>query len=240
MIAAVTASGHLFAQDVSQISSVQYWIDDNHTAATVGSDMEFDVDCSSLSPGLHTIHYRVADEQGKYSSLYSHGFLKVATPQAATKIEQLQYWWDDALDNAVTNQYTAEEFTLLTEGLPNGLHSLKYRVKDDTGKWSALKCHYFFKGEALEDANIVSYTYWWNDLYDKAVTTALETPAKTFELDEDFTVPEEARTGFAGHYTARLNIVVTDNRGCTALLSSDVKYPDNDAPATEISMPTSM
>lgn len=234
LIAAVAVSGQIHAQDTSGIKSVQYWIDENHTSAKVGSEMEFDVDCSALSQGSHTLHYRFADDDGKYSPLYSHSFMKITVPAKPTKVSTLQYWWDDMTSNAVTAPYSGEDFVLSTTALTNGLHSLKYRVKDDTGRWSALLCHYFYKNEVADSARIVSYSYWWNDLADKTTTAILETPAATFVLDEDFTVPEEAKTGYAGHYTATLNVVFTDNRGRTAFSSTNVKYPDNDAPATDI------
>ncbi len=47
-------------------------------------------------------------------------------------------------------------------------------------------------------------------------------------------MPEEARTDFAGHYTATLNLIFTDNHGRSRYLSSDIEYPDNDAPVTDI------
>lgn len=234
VIAAVTGVWQLMGQDNAQIASIQYWLDDSYTAATVSSALEFDIDCSTLPPGLHTLHYRVADSQGRYTPLQEHGFFKMAPSAAASKIESLQYWWDDMCANAVTAPYGAEEFVLPTSALPYGLHSLKYRVRDDAGRWSDLKSHYFYKGEPRNPARIVSYTWWWNDMKDHQTLRTLETPAKTFELDEDFTVPEEARTGFAGHYTATLNIVLRDNLGHAVYITSDVKYPDNDAPVTDI------
>lgn len=233
MVAAVWCFSPLLADD-AQIASVEYWIDDNHASATTSTAMEFDVNCAMLPEGLHTLHYRVADSEGRYSALQEHGFYKLPVINKATKVESLQYWWDDMHDNAVIAPYTADQFVLSTNALPYGLHSLKYRVRDDAGRWSDLQSHYFYKGEALDSARIVSYSYWWNDLADKVVTKALATPAATFALDEDMTVPDEARTGYAGHYTATLNIAVTDNRGRVAFVQTNVAYPDNDSPVTDI------
>lgn len=230
------AGGYLYnhAEEPLDVASIQYWIDNNHSDATVTPTTEFDVDCSSLSPGMHILHYRVSDTNGRYSPLQEHGFCKIPVIEKATKVESLQYWWDDMHSNAITAPYTEQEFVLSTNALPYGLHSLKYRVKDNAGKWSQLHTSYFYKGATLDSARIVSYSYWWNDLKDKKITKEVETPGVNFELDEDFTVPAEAQTRYAGHYTATLNIVVTDNRGRSILFSSDVEYPDNDAPVTDI------
>lgn len=234
MIVAVLCCPRVFADENITISSIQYWIDENHTAATVCSMTEFDLDCSILSPGMHTLNYRVSDSNGKNSALHQHSFMKLTSPTKATNIASLQYWWDDMHNNAVISPYSEDQFILSTDALPVGLHSLKYRVTDDTGRWSEVRSHFFYKGEARDSVRIESYSYWWNDLKDSMITKRLDTYAATFELDEDFTVPEDARTGFAGHYTATLNIIVTDNHGYTAFLATNVTYPDNDAPVTDI------
>lgn len=233
LVATVWCFSPVLADDV-KVESVEYWIDNNHASSTTSTAMEFDVNCASLPVGLHTLHYRVADSNGRYSALQEHGFYKLPTVNEATKVESLQYWWDDMHANAVIAPYTADQFVLSTNALPYGLHSLKYRVKDDTGRWSELKSHYFYKGEALNSARIVSYSYWWNDLTENVTTRVLDNPEITFELDEDFTVPHDARTGYAGHYTATLYIAFSDNRGHTAFMSTNVTYPDNDAPVTDI------
>lgn len=234
LIAVVLSVCQLFADENVSISSIQYWIDENHTAAMVSSSTEFDLDCSKLTTGLHTLNYRVLDNEGNYSALFQHSFLKQEPGPAHTDVVTLQYWWDDMHDNAVDAPYSSEEFVLSTDALPYGLHSLKYRVKDNTGAWSDLRTHYFYKGEPVDSARIVSYSYWWNDLNDKMVEKQLNTPAVSFDIDEDFTVPEEARTSYAGHYVATLNIIITDNHGRSVYLTEKVKYPDNDAPTTDI------
>lgn len=233
MVTALWCFISLFADDV-QITSVEYWIDDNHNSLNISSAMEFDVNCVTLPEGLHTLHYRVADCNGRYSTLQEHVFYKLPRVNKATKVDSLQYWWDDMFENGVIAPYTTDQFVLYTNALPYGLHSLKYRVKDDTGRWSELKSHYFYKGETLDSARIVSYSYWWNDLTENTITRVLDNPSITFELDDNFIVPHNARTGYAGHYTATLNFVFTDNRGHSALLSTNVIYPDNDAPVTDI------
>lgn len=158
----------------------------------------------------------------------------VSSPDNAG-IESLQYWWDDMYREAVTIPYTDEQFVLSANHLHPGMHSLKYRVKDNAGRWSELRIQYFYKGAATgtEDARIVSYSYWWNDLIDQIVTIKLDEPVETFELDSDLTMPVEAQTQYAGYCTATLNLIVTDSRGHSAILSYDINY-DNDAPVTTI------
>lgn len=215
------------------ILTIQYWID-NDSIATTESNNEFAIDCSALREGLHLLHCRVKDSAGRYSQLHEYGFLKAAKEIVSDSIQSLQYWWDNMKDNAVIAPYTSSEFSLSTNALPYGLHSLNYRVQDNVGRWSESKSHYFYKGEVLDSARIVSYSYWWNDLTEEVTTKELESPAVSLIIEDDLTVPQNARTGYAGHYTATLNISVTDNRGRVAFISSDVEYPDSDAPTTDI------
>lgn len=219
-----------------KIDYLQYWLDDKlENAVTIPyTPDQFVVSANSLPTGMHTLHYRVADSEGRYSALQEHGFYKLPSDKSSEKIDSLQYWWDDMHQNAVTAPYSPDQFVLSTNALPYGLHSLKYRVKDDIGRWSDLHSHYFYNAGAADTAKIVSYTYWWNDLEDKAVTTTLSTPAAIFTIDEGMSVPEEARTSYAGHYTATLTITFTDNRGRMTYVSANVAYPDNEAPVTDI------
>ena len=231
---AVSFVGSIFANEEKKIDSVQYWIDNQQDAVTVSSITEFTINCSDLTPGLHTLNYRIMDTNGNYSALQCHGFYKADVAQVAFQIKSLQYWWDDNIEGAVVADYTADEFVLSTDEMKQGLHSLKYRVLDDTGRWSDLRSHYFYKEEPRDSANIVSYTYWWNDLKDLAITKDFESPTAAVEIDEALQVPDEARTNYAGHYTATLNLVVADNHGRTSYLSTNVTYPDNDAPVSDI------
>lgn len=303
LIAVVVGIPKLFSQDSLQVSTIHYWLDDNHATAKVSSVMEFDVDCKALSPGyhvlhyrvgdnkggysalrpygfvkvnpapqatgigqlqywwdnknqdavetaytsetfllatdslrpgFHTLHYRAKDDQGRYSTLMEHGFLKTATPKAATEIDYIQYWWNDCHKDAVLCPYSDESFILSTDTLKYGLHSLNFRVKDNADNWTSTNTKYFYKGEVPDSARIVSYSYWWNDIKDKIVTRPLDTPVPSFMIDEDLNVPYDARTSYAGHYTAALNIVITDNHGRTTYTSANVEYPDTDAPVTDI------
>lgn len=141
------------------VLSLQWWID-NDSIAKIENSTEFAIDCTALHDGMHLLHCRIKDSADRYSQLYEYGFLKIAENAKADSIQSLQYWWDDLKDNAVTAPYTSQEFTLSTNALPYGLHSLRYRVQDNVGRWSELRSHYFYKGEVLDSALIVKYSYW--------------------------------------------------------------------------------
>lgn len=218
------------------IEHLQYWWDNRHPDALerAYTSETLVLATDSLKPGFHTLHYRVKDDQGQYSALMEHGFLKAASPATATEIDSLQYWWDSTDEKAHMSQYSDESFILSTDSLNIGLHSFNFRVKDNADNWSATNTKYFYKGESVDSARMVSYSYWWNDIKDKTVTRPLDVPATSLLIDEDLNVPYEARTSHAGHYTATLHIVLTDNHGRSIYTSANVEYPDTDAPVTDI------
>lgn len=221
----------------SKIESIQYWWDASQDASVLinYTENELDLNTEGLKEGLHSFNYRVKDDTGVWSEVKNYHFYKVNTDaKVATEIVSIQYWWDDLNENVSEIPYSTEEILAYTDALLSGLHSFNIRVKDDAGEWSEIKSYYFYKGDTISEAEIISYSYWWNDLKESTVTVELETPAKEFEFGEDLKIPEEAKTNYAGHYTATFNFKVTDNRGIVAFTTCDITYPDNDAPTSII------
>ena len=79
-----------------------------------------------------------------------------------------QYWISgDGYDSAVTGSVDGEnvEFTLGTDGLSQGIHSLNFRVQDSEGVWSALQSWLFYVEErkANEAVEVTEGEYWIDD-----------------------------------------------------------------------------
>lgn len=79
-----------------------------------------------------------------------------------------QYWISgDGYDSAVTGSVDGEnvEFTLGTDGLSQGIHSLNFRVQDSEGVWSALQSWLFYVDErkANEAVEVTEGEYWIDD-----------------------------------------------------------------------------
>lgn len=59
----------------------EYWIDNNEKQeiAIDNDQIAFALDASKVNEGMHTLNYRVKDNEGKYSPLQTWIFLKMPT-----------------------------------------------------------------------------------------------------------------------------------------------------------------
>jgi hypothetical protein len=90
-----------------KVVKAEYWIDNgNRQETNVSSDeVTFAVDASNMSEGLHTLNFRVKDNEGMYSPLQTWIFYNNTAPKA-TKIVWYKYWWNNYEDKAVKETLT--------------------------------------------------------------------------------------------------------------------------------------
>ena len=109
---------------------------------------------------------------------------------AQNKIKSYQYWFDDQYAGAVkTNITPTIYFTFSTQintpGLLNGLHVFHIKFWDDSARASVTNSSYFYKSQGLVTANIISYQYWFDDVFNNAITQPLPAAA-TYSLNSLF------------------------------------------------------
>jgi hypothetical protein len=179
----------------SSISAVQYWFDENYGAAIVqnisGSVVNFNqlLNTAALATGLHVIHIRFKDLQGRWSSPLTHFFYKMplsASPDNV--ITSWQYWIDDAFGARVTHTVAANNVLVLSQmidmnAVANGLHAISIRMKDNKGYWSSPLTQFFYKTPTVSAIGntINKVQYWFDNDYPSAVTQMV-TPQKESSL----------------------------------------------------------
>ncbi len=105
--------------------------------------MELNLDVAHLSCGRHTLHYRIFDQQGKYSSVHSHSFFHLA--HSAQRQFVLHYWFDhNAQSTAQVRLTEGEAVTLSVSHLKEGRHTLHYFVEHGVASRSATVNHSFW------------------------------------------------------------------------------------------------
>lgn len=173
----VAASPALFPH----IAAAEYFIDTDPgpgagvpISITEGQDISFSFDAAltGIPDGFHKLYVRVRDAQGNYSLRQPHIFLKYATPApTAPQIVKAEYYidTDPGLGAATPVPVTAGQdivfsFAAVINSLPDGLHRLVLRCKDEKGVWSNAAMQCFFKSAVPVNpaAPIVAAEYFLN------------------------------------------------------------------------------
>ena len=217
----------------TKIVQGEYWIDNSEKQdINVSNDqIALTLDVSKLNEGMHTLSYRVKDNEGKYSPLQTWIFFKNALHDTSVKNKtaSIEYWFDDKSN--VLQSYIASNdtinFSVDATPLKSGLHTLNYRVKDILGNYSRIHSWAFFK-TVLKPTKISWYKYWWNNNEDKAIKENVENDNAEFIFNKELTIPMYAMTdGFSNNSIARLHFVFGDDMGNVSNVEwTDISYPD--------------
>ncbi|GHU72568.1 hypothetical protein FACS189413_15820 [Bacteroidia bacterium] len=181
----------------------EYWFDTNYDSRetrtvappTAVLNVSEALDFAAIPDGLHSLKFRVHDSQGNWSGIVSKQFFK---PEDITfpdnEITGWEYWWDTNYDSRETRTVALTAILDVSEALdfaaiPDGLHSLKFRVHDSQGNWSGIVSKQFFKPEDITfpDNKITGWEYWWDTDFAGRTTksvalTAVLDVSETFEL----------------------------------------------------------
>ena len=167
------------------IQQHQYWIDGDLQAAVTSTSKPSAIIIENLKPGLHSFTVRVQDKAGVWSSQAAKYFI---VPTAETSVGEKsivlhQYWIDGKLDAIVSSE--TQPSTIDVSDLKPGLHSLTVRVKDSEGLWSSQVAKYFIvkDDDAVEEATITRYMYWFDEETDDFFTGPLTAASGTMAID---------------------------------------------------------
>lgn len=136
LIVAWLAVGTLSAQNLTRC---KYWFDQNYSTAqeaTLGnSTLQFQIDATTLSKGVHCLNLHIQDAAGVWSSPRSFLFLHVPSIASAPAI--YKYWFDDNTADAQNVTLTNGTLMLNASSLPVGMHTLTLQcMVARTSAWS--------------------------------------------------------------------------------------------------------
>ena len=147
------------AQTVIQL---EYWANDMFAnRATVAFSGNLLLPTAGLPTGVHQLHFRLIDSQGRYSAISSQWFVKTG----GSSVNSLEYWVNDLYVNRASIPINGEgvyDLQLLTAGLTAGVYQLHFRLGDAQGYHSAISSHWFVK---TGGNSVNTLEYWVNDLY---------------------------------------------------------------------------
>lgn len=164
--------GNLLAPDITEI---EYFVDSdpgfgmaNAVAVPYPStslDESFIVDLAGVSLGLHILGVRAKNASGIWSHVFSKPFLLVGS-QITPLVSDLEYFidTDPGLGNATKVNISPaaivdKAFIVDLAGLPDGMHVLHIRAKNENGFWSSSYIKPFIKLGNITEPNITFLEY---------------------------------------------------------------------------------
>ena len=179
-----------------QCTTYEYWFDNQfNSRININLPNSDSFNLSLLTPtiplaiGMHAVHFRLKDQNGKWSSVTTQSFYKKGLADI------YEYWFDNNYF-AKTKITTSPTLMLNINTMANasnlsfGKHSIHIRSHEVGGRWSAVATQEFIK-RALIDR----YEYWFDENYATKVSQTLSTPLSELDLNSLFA----ALTG-SGHY----------------------------------------
>ena len=176
------------------VTKCEYWIDqqfDSRTTMTMtGAEWNSSIDISALRAGLHSIAFRVADNNGLYSSALTKNFLLVqGTGTGDNSLQTYEYWFDQKFDAKKSGAIPTGGVINIDEDisvLNHGLHSIAMRVVDKNGVVSSALTKNFLlvQGTGTGDNSLQTYEYWIDQKFDAKKSGTIPTGG-VVNIDED-------------------------------------------------------
>lgn len=225
---------HLSLESPGDVAQAEFFIDDDPgfgsgTAIAVSpgleADLVFNVDLSGLSEGLHLLHVRTADAEGRWSLVTLKPFLaETISLDTLQHIVRAEYFLDDdpgfgggtAID-LTEGEWADIQFVADLDTLSEGLHLLHVRSMDALGHWSEVAMKPFRLETALASeppGDIVLFEWVF-----RTSTTATDTiPFTDFEQGPDLDLEYEADLSALNPFTAYdYYLHLIDDRGAQSL-----------------------
>ena len=145
---------------------------------TISEDyVNFDLDVSSLTTGLHTFSAQLALPSGVVTSVYNSLFFKSIVEE--TDYTGCLFYIDDMTEKMYDCHIVDSIFytDIDVSNLSDGFHKLTFCLVGKNGILSSSSPAYFIK-----QSGIRMYEYWLNEEYDKRTTEVLSEPQTPFSI----------------------------------------------------------
>ncbi len=171
--------GHGFSQNITK---VEYFFDtdpgyDAGTAVPVNpptpdiNNLNINVSLAGLDDGFHRLFLRAKDENGVWGQSTIHTFFKDAIQAPLNDLVKVEYFidTDPGLGNGIDIPFTPGpditnlNFSIDLSGLPDGLHQLYIRTKDQQGHWSLTTRRIFYKQDYTASNSLITYAEYYFD-----------------------------------------------------------------------------
>ncbi|MBL4585432.1 MAG: hypothetical protein JKX84_00015, partial [Flavobacteriales bacterium] len=187
--------------NTNNIVAYEYWFDDDYIGTVdyngISAQSPYvllsDLDATTMSQGLHSLHIRFRDQADQWSSVVSQLFYKMNTllNGNTNNVANYEYWFDDDHANAINQPANGQPMFQLSadldaSALNNGLHSFHIRFDDEAGQWSSVVSQLVYKmGNSLNAVNqIAAYRYWFDMDFANVVVQNVNPPIEQYILND--------------------------------------------------------
>lgn len=151
------------------------------------------------------------------------------------KITGYEYWFNnDFANKTTTNVVSAQQLlinqTIPTTGLMQGINTINFRSFDNSGKYSSIISHFFYKTpeQIVTQNSITEYRYWFNNDFANAVNLSL-TPNQQINLMDNLDLTQVSKGIYEINFQfkdtlGRWSVVLTDTIEKIALPIADFSY----------------
>ena len=184
------------------IRAVEWWTDGNTQIRTQQNitpggvyNWEELVTFTTLTDGVHTFNARFRDNEGVWTTVQSHFFLKQTTSIGTglvKKITALEYWINGNSDARTKRTLTAKnpynwEELLDYSAIPDGVNTFNARFMDEFGAWTNVQSHFFLKQTTDAGAGVtktINGLEYWLDENSSSRTSRNLTPSNPYNWEE--------------------------------------------------------
>ena len=150
--------------------------------ASSGGVVDWSLDVSPLSQGLHRIQVQVFTPSGAATDIYDSFFFRT-TMDGELQNMNLVYSIDGGDHKSIKGSYNNGmfHFDMDVASIEDGLHNMTYMLASETGTSTKVNSAFFMK-TPVGGPGIISYKYWLNDYEDETRYVKLEERKNPYDL----------------------------------------------------------
>jgi len=218
----------------NELAYLEYFLDDDpgynqgtslSLADVSDSQADYNIDLSTITPGIHTLYVRAQNTAGRWSFVQRRLFYVFDAPgNASNELAYLEYFLDDdpgysqgtSLPLADVNDSQAD-YNIDLSTITPGIHTLYVRARDTRGRWSFVQRRLFYVYDAPGGPREIVEVEYFVDGPGPEYGQATQLPiTPDDDVSIDFTVPT---TGLTGNHI--LYVRAKDNYGRWSFTVSD-------------------
>ena len=163
---------------------LRYWFDDDTDSVNTTPQLKgiMTLNASTLTEGMHTLHYQVVDNTNAVAGISSTLFMKMGSDNSETvTAKKLMYWFDDEADIKTVDVASGVQM-LDASTLTDGLHTIHYQVLCSNGQMTSAQSSIFLRVNVDTEISPAKSLRFWFDGEQTAQETSIVAGVQTLDV----------------------------------------------------------